>query len=1214
MTNNTPGGLPPLEAADLDLLKNYVAAQGLPAQVEAIVSDAPLTVVSAGAGTGKTWTLAWRFVWTALTRQDARNILTLTFTEKAAAEMRSRIAALLAGLEPALSASPELERRRAQAAVVLDQAYISTLHGFGARVIGEAGLNLPVEPSPGLMSDAEADEFWNELAGALDRLDAAWFAAGLDEDAAREAERLLNDPDTVQTINLLGAEGAARFARDFEGMMADLGGTPESVCAKAGDGAASAREALGRLLDDEYARLADMWSDALDIDPAGYGKTKLGERLAAFRGKWLERGFEGAADCRAFVAEAVDAVKGATGKLAGALAEALGMKVKDWRDRAIDLAPFARVLDSGFTPDELRLRAALIRLAALCWRRWNAFRDGSGRITFNDMIALSRRALALDPRYASRFAEVLVDEFQDTNETQDALLSAIRDASGARLFVVGDLKQSIYRFRHAEPALFEKYIREARDGGGRYIALSVSFRSGEGLLDAVNSRFSQIWKRSLGEGLNVPYEALESPRGLERAAAWIDERQNTGLPVCERLFEAPLPREEGEAAEKTGETRDRAALRLACRLSELRAQGASVWGGSALRPVAWRDMAVLVPTRTSYESLRRAFSIVGVPAAFSGSRSFYARTEIRDACAFVSCLAQPDDAAALAGFLCSPFSGLPQNRAQELLPAVIADPRGALAREEPELAARLRDLRLTARLRGASAALASLLARGDLLKNVHPRKRAGALANLRRAVLLLERWEQSFGASAEGAAAYLRRAMRADAADPEAGAEDGGDAVQVMTIHASKGLEFPLVAVFGLEHTGRKGGGGRAVPSRSLTAAASTFPDEWGAEGECLLGSVHKRLDERAEYEELQRLYYVALTRARDGLILSGLLPRGEYHVDKDSSMMSVEYAAGAFSPALDELDPLRIGACRRANAPAAGAQVVRGADVTVPRARPRSLAGVSATSFALWSMCPAAWRLSFRQQLDLSWNAADDASATGEVSAGGAGLGTVAHWLMAEWNLSDADYRRLLSLPDGRLKPEYRRVWRDPAAKAELAGFLNGFHTPAGEALLSRLRAAEEEGRLRREFPFRVPLGPGDLVGAVDAFWIDRDERGRDVRLCVRDYKTTRLPSDAARRGWLDAFYAAQLRFYALALRRLRPEYAALELDLALWNLRTGSEQALAPLSDDGERSLEEAVREQMTRAATGPWQPAHSHCAGCAYARGCVFRGEGQAAPVTG
>ncbi|MBP5211353.1 MAG: UvrD-helicase domain-containing protein, partial [Pyramidobacter sp.] len=586
--NENTAALPPLPAADLALLKDHIASQGLPAQVAAITSDAPLTVVSAGAGTGKTWTLAWRFVWTALTRTDVRSILTLTFTEKAAAEMRSRIAALLAELAPVLSASEELSRRRAAALEALDQAYISTLHGFGARVIAEAGLSLPVEPSLRLISAPEADEFWAELSGALDRLDADWFCSHLTEETEKNAvAALLDSGDTAQTINAFGAGAIANFAREFESLMADEGRSPETTLADSAAAAEKARALLGRIVDRECARLADLWQDALDVDPAEYGKGQLVQRVTALRGKWRARGFESAVDVREFVADAAEAVYRASGKLKDALAAAMGMKVSDWRTQAKNIEPFARLVGEGFSENELRLRDVLVRLACLCWRAWNAYRDARGGLTFGDMIALAARALRASPEYAARFSEVLVDEFQDTNGTQDELLTVIREAARARLFVVGDLKQSIYRFRHAEPALFEKYIREAQNGGGEYIRLSVSFRSGERVLAAVNERFGGIWARALGEGLNVPYEPLESPRGLKRASGWIDERQGTTLPVCERLIEDYQRDDEGRSDEKAPAGRDRLAARLARRLSQLTKDGALVWDGKHLRAVNW---------------------------------------------------------------------------------------------------------------------------------------------------------------------------------------------------------------------------------------------------------------------------------------------------------------------------------------------------------------------------------------------------------------------------------------------------------------------------------------------------------------------------------------------------------------------------------------------------------------------------------------------------
>ncbi|WP_303296052.1 UvrD-helicase domain-containing protein [Pyramidobacter piscolens] len=1202
---NKERGLPPLSKEDLALLKNYVASQGLPEQVEAITSEAPLTVVGAGAGTGKTWTLAWRFVWTVLTREDVRHMLTLTFTEKAASEMRRRIAALLADLEPALAASAELSRRRAAALVSLDQAYISTIHGFGARVIGEAGLSLPVEPSPRLVGDAEASEFWRELAGALDRLDAEWFCWGMDREYGAAARELLNGDGAADVVNCWGPEGVADFARSFEGMMSDFGETPESVLEKLGSPDAQALELLRQNLGAEFARLADCWTEGFDVDPGQCGGTgDFVARFIAFRARWNARGFESEADCREFVFDAADTVKNARGKLADALAGAMGVKLADWRRDAEALRAFERLLADGWSEEELKLRALLIRLGWLCWRKWQAYKASRGGITFADMIALAAQALERDESYAARFSEVLVDEFQDTNDQQDALLRVVRRAARARLFVVGDLKQSIYRFRRAEPAIFGRYVSAARRGG-RYVSLSVSFRSGEKVLDAVNDRFEKIWKERLGAELNQPYEALRSPRGLERTAAWIDERQRTELPVCERLLEEFQRDEEEKARESAAAARDRLALRLALRLCELRGQEAKVWGRDRLRPVRWGDMAVLTPTRSSYENLQRAFSLCGVPAAFTGGRSFYARPEIRDACALCAFLADPRDRTALAGFLCSPFSGLPLADVQALLPFLDrGEPLKTLAERWPGPAAKLRALARQAMLEGPSSALASLLARGDCLKSVHPKRRAAALANLRRAVALLEAYEAGVAPSPAGVAAYLRSALRRGAADPEASAEAGGDTVKVMTIHASKGLEFPLVAVFGLEHGGRAGAREKGVvPSRHLLAAAQRFPDNW-PEGDCLLGKVHARLDERAEYEERTRLYYVALTRARDGLILCGLMPGGEKRAEKDRSLLSIERAGGEFVPAPGEVSRREADAWLRRNTAGAREKAAPGADVPLTVLRPRALRSVSATSHALWSLCPAAWRLSFRQNLDLSWSAGE--GETLHEAPGGAELGNVAHWILSKWDFSDGDYRRILGLRDGHLRPEFRCVWRDPASRRELERFLRNFHSPDGEKLLTRLRRALAEGTLAREYPFKVRLGPVDLVGAVDVFWIESDA-GRPSRLCVRDYKTARLPKDPLRRRWLDDFYARQLRFYALALRRQRPEFAPLTLDLALWNLRGGAEQKLEVPDASSEKNLETALLSQASQAAEGPWPPDCSRCAGCPCARACVFRGRG-------
>lgn len=1212
--NGTPSlELPPLSESDLALLRRFVEEQGLPAQVEAITSEEPLTVVSAGAGTGKTWTLAWRFVWTALTRQDVRRILTLTFTEKAASEMRSRIASLLASLEKPLSSSPELSRRRLAALLQLDQAYISTLHGFSVRVIAEAGLSLPVEPSVRVISNPEADEFWNDLAGALDRLDAAWFSLAMGSAYKAEAEALLSDDGTLDVVNMWGPTRLADFARNFAETMGDFGETPESVLQKSSKPDSRALALLKKLVEEKYLKLAAPWISALNLDVEAFGKPgKLAQQYDGLCRRWNGVDLTAPEKAMAFVPAAAEAVKGARGKLADALAEAVGMKLKDWRGEALSYDAFLRLVEGGWSADETRLRSLLIRLARLCWMKWNAFKEARGALSFGDMILLAGQALKADSGYASRFGEVLVDEFQDTNDQQDGLLRAIRQAASPRLFIVGDLKQSIYRFRHAEPALFERYIDEARRGGGRYVRLSVSFRSSESILQAVNERFAPLWKDRLGENLGVPYEALESPRGLDRAAPWIDERQRADVPVCEAIFESAALDEQGKKAELAADVRDRLAERLAVRLSELRERRAQVWDGTALRSIRWSDMAVLTPARMSYESLQRAFSKMAVPAVFTDSRSFYARPEIRDVCALAAFLADPRDRAALAGFLCSPFSGLTQDEAQKILPRLSAEAPLQSLREVGDvrgdelraLAERLERLARKALLQGPSAALACLLGRGDALKNIHPAKRASVLANLRRAVDLLDDYSHSVGPSSVGAASYLQNALKQGAADPEASAESDADALRVMTIHAAKGLEFPLVALYGLEHgSSRTGRPQSLAPSRALVAAATAFPEAWEQEKPCLLGKVDALLEEQAEYEERQRLYYVALTRARDGLILCGVVPN-RYDARNDRSFLSIEATVRMPAPDGGTLDPEKAQKLRQFNAAGAEREEKRGEDVAVITARPHALKEISASSWARWNLCRAAWRMLYRQRLNAGWNSDSDA---GDMTPGGVNFGMVAHWVLSIWNFTDDDYRRILALHDGSLRPEFRSSWRDKAVKNQLRSFLQKFHTADGEDLLRRLKAAMSAGTLEREAPFRTSLGAVDLTGVVDAFWIEKDSSGAPTRLCVRDYKTTRMTGRSA--GWTQSYYARQLNFYALALKLQNPRYEGLESDLALWNLRTGRELRVPPLTAEEEELMKEKLLEQAERAVTGPWPPS-ADCGGCPLLKSCVFKGTGEAA----
>lgn len=1223
------------------ILRDMMSIQCLPGQLRAVLSEEPLTVVSAGAGTGKTWTLAWRFVWTALTRAKTNEILTLTFTDKAAGEMRERIRKLMMNLRLPLHDS-DLEARLDESLSLMDEAYVSTIHSFSLRVIRECGLVLPVDPVSRLVSAPEEEEFWTDATDALDRLDGGWFASLLSGSARDEARKLIESPQTTVIVNAYQPTAVIDFARGLLGLCSSRGQTPTDL-AQLSDGVQldQVLQLVEAELLPQLRRAATPWENALNSLTGNLGPTQLAQNLSNLHQRWDHVPED---HPEQFIFEAADAVKGARGKLAAQLAAELGMPVKDWRSSVEGLRPGVDLYRRGWTEPEKELRRCMLRLAALCWQVWQAFKVNRGCITFDDMIHLAGEALARSPRYAARFKEILVDEFQDTNGMQDGLLKAITAASGGRLFIVGDLKQSIYRFRHAEPKLLDDYARRASTkSGGCYVPLDVSFRSSDAVLQAINSRFATIWKDGLGRSLNQACEPLLSPRSLQKPPDWIEARQSVTLPACERIFEAIRQDDQGKM-ESIPVTRTRLIERLGERLTQLKSNGTLTWDGKETRPLRWNDIAVLVPTRTYYEPLRWGLTHWNIPVRLEASISYYARTEVRDCAALVQFLANPADDVALAGFLCSPFSGLTLERGQQLLlqlhqttekPTPLLD---RLADLEPATADWLKKQILACSLRGASAAIADLLAHQQWLERIAPRKRAPAVANLRRAVSLLEDYESSIGRPPQGAAVFLSQAMSDSVKQPEAQVDASEDALSVMTVHASKGLEFPLVVLMGLDHN-KSGREDAIIPSIWTGLATAKFPEGWlevchqdkadktgTAEGtmvpfqtpspgtitsvdetnsgesnneNCRLKMAHSLLDQADAAEERQRLYYVALTRAKDGLILCGALRTTEAKTPAQQTWLTMESACAV--PIAAEGEP---------GTPVKPEAVVKdeaaGRDITLLETRPQHLTRISATSWELWHLCPAAWRVSQRQGLDLDWSEPSQTAPSGNAPFG-TEMGTLAHWILQNWDFTPPDLERLLSLPDGLLPPELRPLWRSEKGKQALAGFGANFRTAAGLELSSRLRHALALGDLQREYPFRMDIPGTRLIGAVDVFWIERDSNGTPCRVCIRDYKTTQIRPEShlpAELTMIETMYADQLRFYGLAVRGSSTKLAGLPLDLAVWYLREGAEHHIEPLSSAEEADLVVTLSHMAEQAAIGPWPARFDRCASCPHRRSCPVR----------
>ena len=1181
-------------------LKEKIASEGclLPAQEEAVFSDAPLTLVGAGAGTGKTHTLSWRFI-RALLREGMRprDILTLTFTEKAAREMSDRISTLFAELRPVLDPDGTL---LAGAAEELAEAPISTIHSFALNILREEALFLPSGLSARPISTPEEKQFISRATAALDAVDPAWFRNALPR------QRTLGDfagedlSDLSRVLNAYSPESTATFALSLAGILESRGTGPDDLLKAAGDRDyfAPVAAVLKSVCLPRAREAAEIWLGSvlpgLSSELPGGGAYK--EKLEAFRNDWGgtspgaldgEGILEFTAQLSGRLLKSLSGATGGAAKEAAALAGSASLK--EHRERFAFLWTGLEFLSSGREEHHFRLRGVLLRLTALVWCCYREFRRRRGLLSFDDMIRLAGEAAAPGEggRQVRTYREILVDEFQDTNPLQDTLIRSVAGA-GSRMFLVGDLKQSIYRFRHADPTLFGGLIGR-RNEGDSYIPLQASFRTRASLLKEINGLFGRVWRDGLSSSLPQKYEELVFPGDPEAG----ERREQTSIPSVTSVirYARPLESDGGKAkTEKTNEVRIRVARGLAKTLAGF--HGKPVWDKKEriMRPALWRDMAVLVPARTVFPALEKVFrSEAGIPAVFEKGKEYFSRGEIGDLDAAIRTLAFPEDRGALLAYLATPFSGLSMEECFALFPD--GEKFGSL---HPARAARLEELRTEARYRGLFSALCSLLRNQSFLRSYPAWNRRNVLANLRQALDMVREYEAIFGPDPSGCAGYFAsmRSGRWSVAEPTPLGEDE-DVVRVMTVHSAKGLEFPIVAVFDMNRaSGGSGGRGESLKASPLLGVgASFYPREWCSGGEdntSATGKLASFLEKRESGEEWQRLFYVACTRAMDSLVLCSPCTLDKEGVPSPKEGSWLDLLGPDFLPAPGgEEDDRPISPENRDDGPD---EVPRSRSVPLPSPDDLRYERLSATSYALFSWCPAAWRMKFRQGVELTWELPSSEE------FGGADLGSLAHWVLARWDFTvpRLDFFLGNSLPS-RLPPRLRPSWNDAGERKALRQWLS---TTAEGKAGKKLAALAASGSLSREIPFRIALKDGPLLtGAMDALWRDGD------RVFIRDYKITagddRL--DAGEEPSWKFLYDSQLLFYGCAARTL---FGGSETDIRLIRLRTGEEgEPVVP--EASWEAVEEDIRSAALRAARGPFSPRTDRCRRCFYRMDCPFRG---------
>ena len=833
-------------------------------------------LVSAAAGSGKTRVLVERLMGWVAQGEDIDRFLVITFTNAAAAELRDRIAG---AIHTRLAQAPG-DRHLRRSAILVYKAPICTIDAFCLDLLRQWGHLAGLDPDFRLCDEAEGDELRRRaLEEVLEERYAnirndAPFAALVD---ALSGER---DDQTLEEVILAmhkqvqaQADPAAWLMDRRRDFVLPQGAGPEDT-------------PWGKVLLDDALELTGHWLEAMrdlrdeiyfdELLNQNYTPT-LGDTIAGLERlrDALGRGWDHAAACfpvpfprpggkrKGNTDPALKERVSALRKRCRAQLTDLGARFGVAGDQAMEDLRAAAPAMTALLEVTAQFDAAFIRLKRR--RRLIDFADGehlAARLLREEDGSPSQ--LALD--VGRQFREVMVDEYQDTNQVQNAIFGAL--SGGGRLFMVGDVKQSIYRFRLAEPGIFLDKLDQfapadsARPGEGRKVLLSHNFRSRPEVLEGVNFIFRSVMTRAAGE-LDYTEEAALRPG---RAAPPPDPRYQVEL----NCVDLSALTDEGE--EEKADKDLIAARAVARRVRELLDSGLPVGD----RPVRAEDIVILM--RSPNPVLRHyaaALEEQGLPWSADGGREFFGTTEISATTALLQVLDNPRQDVALLAALRSPLFGFTPDRLARLRAQAGGTVYDCLAAGAARGEADCGDfLSLLSGLRELAAEESS----HRLLWHIYGRLDVPAVfaampdGQRRRANLMAlydeaARFESGGHRGLMAFLLHLSRMMENEVPVPVPGGETGG--VRILSIHHSKGLEFPVALVCGLDRQFNEADAKATILFHpELGLGPKRVDRKRGLRYTTIArDAVALQIRRRLRAEEM-RLLYVAMTRAEHKLIL----------------------------------------------------------------------------------------------------------------------------------------------------------------------------------------------------------------------------------------------------------------------------------------------------------------------------------------------------------
>ncbi len=872
-------------------------------QEDAIRARGGALLVSAAAGSGKTAVLVQRFIERITDPEhpvDADRMLVVTFTKAAAGEMRERI---LAQLNAMIAADPSNIALRRQK-LCLARAHISTVHSFCSDLLREFFNQLGIAPDFRIADDKEVETLQH---AACDELLEEVYRDPSFESFAEAFSGERDDGPLSQTILALYAftrshpfpdawlEEKLHLYEDVQRAEDTVWG--QTLLEDAADvlrGAIDMQQTACRIAEED-AKLADALMPAYDEDE------RILRSLLTLceEKKWDELG------------QALAGAKFPTARAPRGYADdplkVRATKIRDAMKKAVKELAKNFVTDSAACAEECTRMLPYVRRLIDLVRRFSQLYDAKKKekdvLDFGDLEHLTLRLLYRQlpsgeweatetaKTVSARFDEVMVDEYQDTNEAQDSLFAAVAGLSNHR-FMVGDVKQSIYGFRQAMPAIFLRYQKTFEPYSRENpvfpacVTLDRNFRSRRDVTESVNYIFSQLMREEVGD---VSYT------GGQRLVAQATYPEGSDT----RTELAVLPRVRGASYEEAE------ARWIARRIRQMLDEGFCVTDHGELHPATPGDFCILLRSTTKTAPIyARVLAAEGIAARASLTGSFFKTAEIRLALSFLRVIDNPAQDIPLLAVLMSPVYGFSPDDVAKMRLELRAQPLIVTLTQRAETDEPCRRvLDDLARWRRLASTMTSEMFLHDLFEKTGLEDLVLAmengtvrLENLR----LLRQYAASYEASGyHGIGAFLHfldqlaeRKGDLAAADPQA---ELADAVQIMSIHKSKGLEFPVCIVAGCGRQFVRDyddvvvhpelGIGMRLLDPSVRARYTTLPRD-----AILIRQQANNLSEE------MRVLYVALTRAREKLILVGSVRDREKTLENLAARLGGEEAISTYA------------------------------------------------------------------------------------------------------------------------------------------------------------------------------------------------------------------------------------------------------------------------------------------------------------------------------